>query len=242
MKKYLAVLSITAILFGLQETRRIEAKTYFGNGEGEKVSIWGNETVEFDEDNPDAITSMFESKQAKADRELRISVKENIAHLFSEVVPNYETSQWKNKETKVDKNGKYGEASWTPYDSNDQTLEISFEEFSSNSQTKYKNIPELLDFYKKDFASSSRYKISFNILDQTANSALVEIERVERGASDQLKKNTEKRYLERCVVSDGWLIKLTYSLLSAGDPEKSESWNQLKNTWKDRFQNVQFSN
>jgi hypothetical protein len=242
MKKNIFKLSALAVILFSHEIcgKEYGGKSFgFKSGVSDNVSIsgGGNTNEVFDRDNPDFITSFFESKTAKENRELRKFVKQNIEHIYSEIVPKYEQSNWRKDGEEVDNNGKYGWYRWIPKGEKDNSFSITYQEVSDK---KYKNISEALDAYFNKLKSNDSYKYTFNVIKQTKDAMVVEIERFERGVSDTLKKNTQIKIIEKWILNNNWNIKLSYLLMASDDKEKNDSWNNLKGTWEKRFSNVEF--
>jgi len=237
MKTNLLFICLTACLFQMQEAQTLEGKRYsIGSGSGGyQTTFGGNGNVTSDEDNPDAIASWLESKSDKENRLQRKALKDNIAHLFSETIPKNEQSEWTQKNDSIEKNGSYGEVSWSA-NNRQEILTISYEKKSNTKLT----ISEFIITYSKGLLSKRAYQYSINVISNTNNSSLLEVEKIEKGTGDLLKKNTQVKTLEQWIMLDDWLIGFSYSNRLAGDSEKNEQWNLLRTTWGKRFSNVQF--
>ena len=239
-KKYLYFICGSSDSF----SESISAKEYGGQhlrigngGGGYSTTFGGNSNEVFDRDNPDLLTSFLESKTAKANREFRKFVKGNIELIYSAIVPEYEQSNWRKDGEDIYDNGKYGSYKWVSKGEKDHILRITYEEISHK---KYKNISDVKEEYLKELKSESSYKYAINIIEETKNSLVVEIERYERDVSDTLKKNTQMKFLEKWILNNGWHIRLAYWFNTRGEQEKNDSWNQLKSTWEERFSNISF--
>jgi hypothetical protein len=241
MKRNILKLSIlTGILFSEGMFAKDYGGQHFGIGSGQggySSSFGGNSEEKFDKDNPDFITSFLESKTAKENRELRKFVKQNIEHIYSEIVPKYEQSNWRKDSEDIDDNGKYGSYKWVPKGENDNSLRITYEEVSNK---KYKNISEFMDAYFNKLKSNDSYKYTIKLIKQTKDAIVVEIERFDRGVSDTIRKNTQIKIIEKWILNNNWTLKLSYMLIAKDDKEKNESWNKLKSTWEKRFSNIEF--
>jgi len=243
MRKIIVSISLLIVLTGILDASSHGGKHYsfFGGGGGGYHTSYADSADAEDEDNPNFLAKMLETDKQKAARETRISIKQNIACIFSEIIPKYENTLWVEKNKDISKNSSFGEVSWRSTDSK-ESLTISYENVGNNHTTQYKTLSEYLDFYKKQKEQNDNQKVSFTILSQNQDSALVLIEHIERGTSDQLKKNTQVKIIEKWLTCGDWLIGVSYGNLLAGNPEKNEAWPELQKVWENRFAKIQFSN
>lgn len=239
MKK-IAIFLMCFSFLSVPKGQASEGKHYsIGNG-GEYQTSFGS--GEYDEDIPTYFDMLLDSPQTKALKKLRKSIKDNIDYVFTEIIPSQEKSEWRQTRKDVNKEVTLAEGVWAPVRSITETLSIKYEDLANNQNSRYKSLIEFVEYYRREMMADQKYKSSFTVIEQNKDSFLIEIEQFEKGASDQIKKNTQNRRIEKWSASGEWLVGLVYSNSLGGDQEKIAAWPDLKTTWMNRFSKLNFSN
>lgn len=240
MKSKLAYMTAFFGLIGVLEAASYGGKSYSlgGGGGGYQTTFGGNGNYVEDPDNPNELAQLLESKNTKARRLSRVAIKENIAYLYSQVIPKYEQNIWSESKNNVDTDGRFGEITWKHLA--DSTFRIEYKNILVNGKPQYVNISDFVNSYKNELQSHGKFKYVFSEVKISSNSALIEFDEFERALCDQVKKNTQVKFIEKWILSGNWLIKISYSLCTSGDEEKNASWNELEKSWEERLSRIEF--
>lgn len=178
----------------------------------------------------------------------RSEMEEKVNSTFALITPKAEQNKWQLANDKVvlgDIN-EYAEANWIPKSDKlfdySECVTIYFENMPNavarGAMKKYENMTQYIDKYKED--TDDDYKFDIKVLQINDKEAIVELHRYEKGVSGLVKKDPQAKRIERWIMSGDWLISLRYSIRPSKNEEKGLAWEQLKNTWLERFSNVQF--
>ncbi len=102
------------------------------------------------------------------------------------------------------------------------------------------SINEVLENYKYELNKAEDYIYSIKLINSTQTEVLIVLTANKKGTSGLVKKDKEVISIEKIVFLEGWTFHLMYEFAAFVDKDKATSWDQLKETWIKRFNQVKF--